>query len=193
MSYSQQRTVRMSVTEWDVARLAEVRADLQARLEAPILAANHDRADTVVEEVAAVRYSGQSYAIEIENPTFDDPDTLGRSFLQQHEELYGFATDEPWELVAVRQRVSLPRRGGSRGQQAAADGDARPLKTAPCAFASVGEVATPRYDRAVLSRDARIEGPAVVEDAWSTVIVPPGSVLTCDAWGNLHIDAGEAP
>ncbi len=192
MSYSQQRTVRMAVTEWDVARLADARADLRSRLEAPILAAGHDRAETVVEEVAAVRYSGQSYAIEIENPALDDPDALGRAFLRRHQTLYGFATDEPWELVTIRQRVSLPRGEARRGQRAGADGDARPFKTDRCVFASVGAVATPRYDRAGLSGGARIEGPAVVEDASSTVVLPPGSALACDAWGNLHIDVGEA-
>jgi N-methylhydantoinase A len=57
----------------------------------------------------------------------------------------------------------------------------------------VGEVATPRYDRAALPQDVLIEGPAVVEDAWSTVIVPPGAALERDGWGDLHIDAGEAP
>ncbi|MFQ5775351.1 MAG: hydantoinase/oxoprolinase family protein [Kiloniellaceae bacterium] len=193
MSYAQQRTVRMAVADWDVARLADIRADLHAGLEAPILAAGHDREDTVVEEVAAVSYSGQSYAIEIENPSFDDPGELGRAFLRLHEKLYGFATDEPWELVSIRQRVSLPGDGAGRAQEPETGGTARPFKTAPCIFPSVGEVATPRYDRAALPAGAPIAGPAVVEDAWSTVVVPPGAVLTRDTSGNLNIDAGAAP
>ncbi|MEE8144462.1 MAG: hydantoinase/oxoprolinase family protein [Kiloniellales bacterium] len=193
MSYAQQKTVRMAVTAWDVARLAEIRADLRAQLEAPILAAGHERADTRVEEVAAVRYSGQSYAIEVEAPAFDDPESLGKAFLQRHEQLYGFATDEPWELVAIRQRVSLPRRDGPATQDIARDPDGSPVKTAPCYFPTGGAVATPRFDRAALPEGVPIEGPAIVEDAWSTVVVPPGAVLTRDASGSLHIDAGEAP
>jgi N-methylhydantoinase A len=193
MSYAQQRTVRMAVTDWDVARLAEICADLRARLEAPILAAGHERADTLVEEVAAVRYSGQSYAIEIEAPAFDDPAALGEAFRRLHQTLYGFATEEPWELVAIRQRVSLPRRGALGGQEVATAGGAAPIKTGPCLFAMVGEVAAPRYDRAALPDGAAIEGPAVIEDAWSTVVVPPGARLTRNAAGGLLIDVGEAP
>jgi N-methylhydantoinase A len=193
MSYAQQKTVRMPVTAWDAARLAEVRGDLQAQLEAPILAAGYSQAEMRVEEVAAVRYSGQSYAIEVETPAFGDPESLGKAFLQRHERLYGFATDEPWELVAIRQRVSLPRAEDGRAKEAGAAGDPAPDKTAACYFAPLGEVATPRYDRAALSPDVPIEGPAVVEDAWSTVIVPPGAVLTRDAQGDLHIEAGGAP
>jgi N-methylhydantoinase A len=34
----------------------------------------------------------------------------------------------------------------------------------------------------------RFDGPAVVEDAWSTVVVPPGAALTVDARGHLHIE-----
>ena len=30
-------------------------------------------------------------------------------------------------------------------------------------------------------------GPAVVEDAWSTIVVPPGYVLSSDAMGHLWI------
>jgi N-methylhydantoinase A len=157
MSYAQQKTVRMAVTAWDVARLAEIRADLRAQLEAPILAAGHERADTRIEEVAAVRYSGQSYAIEVEAPAFDDPESLGKAFLQRHERLYGFATDEPWELVAIRQRVSLPRREEFATQDIATDPDGSPVKTAPCYFPAGGGVATPRFDRAALPEGVPIE------------------------------------
>lgn len=193
MSYAQQRTVRMPVSDWDVARLADIRADLQARLEAPVLAAGHSDSDTRVEEVAAVRYSGQSYAIEIEAPTFDDPEVLGQAFRRLHRTLYGFATEEPWELVAIRQRVSLPRGGALGGSTAATVGAATPMKTEPCFFAAGGEVATPRYDRAALPDGATIEGPAVIEDTWSTVVVPPGASLACQSSGSLVIDVGETP
>ncbi|MCC6193062.1 MAG: hydantoinase/oxoprolinase family protein, partial [Burkholderiales bacterium] len=109
MSYSQQRTVRIAVREWDAPRLNEVRESLRSRLCAPLVAAGYRPADIAVEEVAAIRYRGQSYAIEIDNPSFDDPARLSRAFFDKHERLYGFATDEPWELVAIRQRASIAR------------------------------------------------------------------------------------
>ena len=106
MSYTQQRTVRMSSAAWEPGRLDRIRADLRGRLAEPFEAVG--RAFEML-EVAAIRYSGQSYAVEVRDPAFDRLDALGRQFRERHEAQYGFATDEPWELVAIRTRFSAPR------------------------------------------------------------------------------------
>ena len=51
-------------------------------------------------------------------------------------------------------------------------------------------VDVPRFDRATVAADDAIAGPAIVEDAWSTVVIPPGAVLTPDGAGNLVIETG---
>ena len=192
MSYSQQRTLRMAATQWDQNILDTVRTSLRARLMAPLQAAGHGEEGIRVEEVAAVRYSGQSYAIEIAAPTFDDPDELGRVFIERHDNLYGFATDEPWELVSIRQHVSIPRQNDKIATAASSNGQESLVKTSRCIFKGVEAVETPRYDRARLFVDETINGPAIIEDAWSTVILPPGASLHTDAGGHLHIDVGDA-
>jgi N-methylhydantoinase A len=192
MSYSQQRTLRMAVGDWDAPRLEEARVALRARLAAPLVAAGHGEDEMRMEEVASVRYSGQSYAIEIPDPAYDDPMRLGEEFLKRHEQLYGFATDEPWELVAIRQRLSIPR-ATAEGRATQAAGAAAPTKTATCCFDGGEAVPTPRYDRTGLVPGKAISGPAIIEDDWSTVVLPPGAVLTPDAAGHLHIDTGAAP
>jgi N-methylhydantoinase A len=192
MSYSQQRTVRMAVGEWDTRRLDDIRQSLRVRLAAPLLAAGYGEDAMRVEEVAAVRYRGQSYAIEIVSPMFDDLERLGRDFLGLHEKLYGFATDEPWELVSIRQRVSMPRSGDDLCSTAVGGDGSAPVKTAPCVFNVAGEVPTPRYDRAGLAAERALSGPAIVADASSTVVVPPRATLTPDRHGHLHIESGTA-
>ena len=193
LAYSQQRTLRMAVTNWDAARLDAARAELRARLAAPLVAAGFDAAALAIEEVAAIRYAGQSYAIDINRPAFDDPAALGRAFVTRHEALYGFATDEPWELGAIRQRVSVPRAGAATPRPDAGEGALGPETVAPCVFARAGAVATPRHDRGALIAGRRIDGPAIVEDVCSTVVVPPGATLVADAAGHLHIDVGATP
>ena len=190
MSYSQQRTVRMAVQDWDAQRLNAVRESLQSRLCAPLQAAGYRPADVSVEEVAAIRYRGQSYAIEIANPSFDEPGQLGRAFFDKHERLYGFATDEPWELVAIRQRASIACASDAPRQVAAGSAGATPKRTSSCVFDAAGAVPTPRHARSGLGAGQRLCGPAIVEDEWSTVIVPPGASLTVDGFGHLHIEAG---
>ena len=230
MSYAQQRTLRMAVDAWDEERLNGARRGLKSRLAAPLIAAGYGESEIAVEEVAAIRYSGQSYAIEIPNAALDDPAKLGRDFLGLHRTLYGFATDEPWELVSIRLRVSVPRAGEEReavpdatseasvpsraqprtgdaggptatlphdravnGRRPAPDEtgeEALPARTLPCTFDAREPVTTPRHDRAGLVAGRSLAGPAVVEDAWSTVVVPPGATLTPDGDGHLHIATG---
>ena len=193
MSYAQQRSLRMAVGQWDRAVLAEARQSLRERLSAPLKQAGYTEHEMRVTEIAAIRYSGQSYAIEITAPTFDDPDQLGREFLDRHQALYGFASDEPWELVSIRQHVSIPRSGSESAACEASSVVHAPLKISDCFFNAGESTQTPRYDRCTLATDLRIPGPAIIEDDWSTVLIPPGASCRVDARGNLHIDVGVAP
>ena len=194
MSYAQQRTLRMAMDEWDAQRLERARQDLKSRLAAPLVAAGYGEAEVEVEEVASIRYRGQSYAIEIADAALDDRARLNLEFLDRHRALYGFATEEPWELVSIRLRVSAPRANGTRRIAAhGSSGKPIPSSTLPCTFGAAGPTPTPRFNRASLAVGRPLAGPAVVEDAWSTVVVPPGATLTADEAGHLRIAAGGSP
>ena len=191
MSYAQQRTLRMPMEEWDPPRLERARRDLKSRLAAPLVAAGCDESEVEVEETAAIRYRGQSYAIEIADARLDDPAHMNRAFQDRHRALYGFATGEPWELVSIRLRVSAPRAGDAhRPAAAGATADPVPARTLPCTFEAGRPIMTPRFARAGLIASRPVAGPAVVEDAWSTVVVPPGATLTAGETGHLHIATG---
>ena len=190
MSYAQQRTLRVAAGAWDQERVDCARRELRATLAAPLAAAGHEDDGLAVEEVASVRYSGQSYAIEIADAALDDPAVLGRAFKERHGVLYGFATDEPWELVSIRMRVSAPRNGEAPSSAAKTNEAPSPTRTLPATFDSGEAVPTPRYDRAGLGIGSALEGPVIVDDAWSTVVVPPGATLTADDGGHLHIATG---
>ncbi len=190
MSYAQQRTLRMASDAWDGTRVDRVRRELRTDLAAPLAAAGHDEGQLSVEEVASVRYRGQSYAIEVADASFDDPARLGRAFRERHRALYGFATEEPWELESIRMRLAAPRNGLAHPPAAAANEAPEPVETLPCTFGPGAPLLTPRYDRAGLGPDVPLAGPVIVDDAWSTVVVPPGATLTADAAGHLHIATG---
>jgi N-methylhydantoinase A len=53
-------------------------------------------------------------------------------------------------------------------------------------------VPTPRYDRARLAPPQHLRGPAIIEDEWSTIVVPPGWSAQPDAHGHLLLLPGEA-
>jgi N-methylhydantoinase A len=71
------------------------------------------------------------------------------------------------------------------------DGDAAaaPTGTRGVYFREHGEFTpTPLYDRALLRPGAVVEGPAIVEQSDTTVLLPPGTTARADAYLNLVLD-----
>ncbi len=192
MSYSRQRTLRMAVGDWDRERLHHARRDLESRLVAPLAAAGHDDSEVTVEEVAAIRYSGQSYAVELSDPPFEDAARMGVRFFDRHLEPLrfrdrgtvraGIHPDPGVRAPQPRPKCADPRTPGRAGSDPVAALHVR------CR----GEKKTPRHDRAALVAERPLEGPVIVEDAWSTTVVPPGATLIPGRDGHLRIDTGRA-
>lgn len=129
-----------------------------------------------------MRYEGQSYELSV--PFTEDYEG---EFHRMHERVYGYAHRGEVEIVSLRLRAigiapkpSLPRfkkSEGSKGERALVD----KVKTA---FG--GELLdTPVFLREKLVWGDEVEGPAVVVEYSSTVIVPPGSKAHVDDFGNL--------
>ncbi|WP_295138379.1 hydantoinase/oxoprolinase family protein [uncultured Reyranella sp.] len=186
MSYTQQQSVRMLNIGWEAARFTALHDDMLATLMAPLHSHGHGADEIDVERTALVRYVGQSYAVEVPFAQPLDLERLGRDFRQRHHEIYGYATEEHWEMQSLRMRALVARRTtfaplGIPGESAV------PTSIAPCWFEPSAPHQTPRYDRDRLPTGTRIAGPAIVEDAWSTIVVPPGYTLNPDAMGHLWI------
>jgi len=189
-SYAQQQTARLASTAWDSARFDALRNGLADRVAGYLLAAGHKREALVFDEIAVIRYQGQSYGVEVPYRYPADLKTLGRDFRAVHDRLYGYATDEPWIVESLRVRASVPSRPPSVSPRRADLPPPNPVKVLPCVF-DAGSLPTPRYRRDDLPAGFALKGPAVVEDDWSTVVVEPGATLTADAHGHLHIRLGE--
>ena len=57
-------------------------------------------------------------------------------------------------------------------------------------FDDLGRYETRIYERSRLGAGARLEGPAVVEEAAASTVVLPGQDLHVDTFGNLIIETG---
>ena len=73
------------------------------------------------------------------------------------------------------------------GALAATKDALEPIKVEPCWFEPAAPHQTPRYDRDRLPGGLEVKGPAIVEDAWSTIVVPPGYGFHADTMGHLWI------
>ncbi len=134
------------------------------------------------------------------------PPALLEAFAAQHRQLYGFdRPGHPIEVVNVRveaigasaQDAAWPAPGAREG-----GGAPRPADRALVAFDRLGhdgvrrveQVDTPIYRRADLGPGDRLDGPALVAEAASTIVVDPGWSARMDAHGNLLLErTGAAP
>jgi N-methylhydantoinase A len=187
MSYTQQQSVRMLSTHWDFERFGALHHGMLKTLMAPLHSQGHGTKEIAVERTALVRYVGQSTAVEVPFAEPLDLQALGRDFRKRHHEIYGYATDEHWEMQSLRIRALVPRQT-TFGPLAALDGAPEPTSVGPCWFEPAAPHQTPRFDRDRLPPGLQIAGPAIVEDAWSTIVVPPGYVLRADVMGHLWIN-----
>lgn len=193
MSYAEQRPIHMNSRAWNVAELAGTIDRLAGRLGEPLLAAGCESADLHVEAVGLLRYIGQSDAVEVALAAPYDLAVTDADFKATHERLYGFSTNEAWEMDTLRVTVSAPRR---RNVPRPGDGQAvattDPVTVRRCWFDGGIELDTPHYDRVRLPAGWKIPGPAIIEDAWSTIVVDPGATAWVDEFAHVHI-ALEAP
>jgi N-methylhydantoinase A len=191
LSCTQQRTVRMASRAWSPERVARLRDELLAAM------ALDDGAQpngVTVEDIALIRYVGQSYSVEVPYRYPAQVATLTRDFRAMHEQLYGFSTEEDWELEAIRVTASAATRPIEvRPPRLTGGTNPGPTSIAPCWFSAAGAMQTPRYRRDAIAAGARIDGPAIVEDEWSTITLPPDTVLEATPAGHLTLRCESTP
>ncbi|MCP4391689.1 MAG: hypothetical protein GY802_25570 [Gammaproteobacteria bacterium] len=113
--------------------------------------------------------------------------------MARHKKLYGFATAEAWQLESLRVTVSAPSQSNFADLDEAGQEKSRtPISVDECWFDTSGPVPTNRFERGALPVDWQVEGPAIIEDDWSTIVLPPGATASIDSTGHLIIAAGTA-
>jgi len=178
-------THRARLDAWDGKRAEDAFGELDARCVTPLLDEGVARDRIALARSVDLRYSGQNYEIEIAW----DPDlaALRAAFETQHRRLYGYATGESVECVNLR----LTARAVDRGLElpgVEATGALAPSGKQCAFFRETGETAMPRYQREAFGAGRSVDGPALIEDEWSTTIVYPGQRCHGDRFGNLILE-----
>lgn len=186
------RTFLQRPPHYDFDAMQAVYLDLETEGFAWLEAERVSTTQRVLKRSADLRYAHQGFEVTVdfedESVTPQSMDALFQNFHQQHQQLYGFALDQPIEIVTLRvtalgqlSRIStLPSTG-------AADSPAQALiGQRPVYFEEAGGfVDCPRYRREQLASDATIIGPAILEQTDSTLVIAPGWQGHVDASGNF--------
>ena len=188
LRYDTVQTHRSRLETWDAKVVEERFGALEAQCLRPLLDEGHAVERIVLLRSLDLRYVGQNYELEI-GFVPGGPGALRAAFEKRHRQLYGYATGENVECVNLRVTARAaeeppPLPAPPSGTSAAATGSHRAY------FPETGAVEMLRYDRASLPPGHLVEGPAMVEDDWSTTIVYPSMRCVADRLGNLVIEAG---
>ncbi len=191
MSTTRQRTLRLPGEGFDAARFAALRSSMAEEQAAPLLEAGVPRGALQIEETALIRYRGQSYAVDVPIDGPADGAALAAAFAARHQALFGFTSGEAWELLGLRVSLRAPRPPRTVPAPREVPAPA-PFAVDPCWFTPDAPTATPRYDRAAVAPPHAIAGPAIIEDEWSTIVVPPGWAARPDPHGHLLLEEAGA-
>jgi N-methylhydantoinase A len=183
-----------SLDAFELSELNELFDGMEERMRADLHAQGVADADISVTRSVSAMYTGQGFANELELagwPLTDDiiEEWKGR-FHNLYDRLYGYSAPEmgitvtTLSLVAVGPRLAftLPevQAGGEEPPADALDGH-HPLQLG----GTRSDV--PFYVRDRLLAGNRIPGPAVIEDAMTTIVVPAGATAAVDNYGTVRI------
>lgn len=177
--------------------------DVLAAPERARLAALPGIARIDVERHAEMRYAGQVHELSTPIPLPNGGGmaaaltSTANAFHDLHHQLYAFAMREkPLEMIAVRQdlvgrrTVAIPFADGTADgtAEAAVKGRRRVCFPAGTGFRWQD---TPIYDGAELAPGHAIQGPAVIEEVDTTIVLYPGDRARLNGYHVFEVDVGE--
>lgn len=190
-------TVACRFSEMDWPALEQQYCELERDAALVIEETGFDPADAIVTRLADMRFAGQGFEIVLELPA-GPYDAGSASKLQAaFEEVYRetFARTPPdVEPEIINIRVSMKADVPGVDIKAASEGAGQDAKTGmrPAYFPEAADfVETAVYDRNLMGSGYSFEGPAIVEESESTLILGPGARAHVDEQLNLIVDLPE--
>ena len=189
------RSHKVSLAEVDFGEIEEIFRALETE-GARTLQKSGSAAEILYERSVDMRFVGQGSETNVALPEADvtglAPETVRSRFDEVYKKLYGRTyPDSPVEFINFKVRAKLPERlldlpraaGGSGRLEDAVKGTRE-------AFSGIAREFIPYtvYDRYTLFPGASFEGPAIIEERESTLIVGEDASVSVDDYGFLWID-----
>jgi N-methylhydantoinase A len=177
---------------------------LKERARSEMIAEGVDPGAIRFEQQVDLKYGYQMYEMTLPFPEAADSSnlaaTLARLFTDAHNQAYGYYRDDPIELMNIRLRAlasaaSLTfaelasRYSAASGEAATSSGFPRaqeagtPRERQAFFGPAHGLLATPLRSRFALTRPE--QGPIIIEEPDTTIVVPPNWIVERDGFGNL--------
>ncbi|MBI3455796.1 MAG: hydantoinase/oxoprolinase family protein [Candidatus Rokubacteria bacterium] len=192
IEHSHSRTAVQDMRSPDCAVISRILGELDAQGRERMRAERVPLDQVEVAFAADMRYVGQAYELEVPLPPEVSPATIPAivaAFHAVHQRVYSHhRPDDPVEIVNLRAVHRHPLPPPRLGQESRVRPSGAPaLQGRRPAYFGGAWRATAVYERGDLSAGQSIAGPAIVEQADTTTVVPPGYTAVRDPAGNLLI------
>jgi len=182
------------LSQVDLGRVRDFLTDLLQEVDKELDPTGVAPADVERSLYAQMCYPGQNFDMSVPVPegvALDEPGLLdlAERFHDQHlaERGFCFRSQQPlMRGVRVIARGNTPKPDHLAETGALADASQARTGTRP-AFWGDGFVDTPIYDGTRLGEGATVDGPALIEEPYTVVVLPPDATATLDGLGNYVI------
>jgi N-methylhydantoinase A len=179
---------------FDVARIAEIYAELEERARAQLAEEGFAETDMELSRYADMRFSLQIHQVEVPVPAGDlTGETMGQqieTFIERYESIYGKGSAFTGAGVQIgvfrvvgRGRIRTPELPRLEPRDAPAPAGTRDVYWEE----GEGHIATDIWDGAAIGPGTEITGPAIVELSVTTIVVQPGQRGRVDDYGSFVI------
>jgi N-methylhydantoinase A len=180
----------------DEEQAAETFAEMETEATGVLRESAVPEDDIVHNRSLDMRFVGQGSEIEVPVPAVEPGwrDQVRQRFAAQYEERFGTLAPSDVEVEILTWRVTSrgPRPEARLTLGTEPDGADPLVGTRPAYFPETGGyVATPVYDRSRLAPGVSLDGPAIVQEPQSTLVLSPGMSATVDKDGCIVVDLGE--
>jgi N-methylhydantoinase A len=184
------------ITRLDAATPAELEntfAAMEATALAELMQEQFPRERLTALRSAGMRYRGQSYEVSVPVGSLHDAAdiaALARRFHDAHRRRYGhMAESEAVEIVNFQVtavgEIPKPRFQAIAAPQRTPPPSPHEMRTAY--FSATDAIQVPVFRRSALAAGAVIDGPAVIEEKTSTIVLYPGQRAAVDGYLNIEI------
>lgn len=185
------RSIQRHLADLSPSAVSAALRHLDERCRGLMAAEGVSESGTQIRHLADVCYVGQSYHLEVPLHMNDGAplDRLYRDFKDEHDRIYGHATDSPAKIVNLRSVHTFERDGDLGVDGSDVDrGDSTKGQRSVLFTDADGPEMVAIHERNRLAPSARIDGPVIIEQPDTTTVITTGWRAFVHASHNLIVE-----
>ncbi|MCI0898766.1 MAG: hydantoinase B/oxoprolinase family protein, partial [Chloroflexi bacterium] len=192
LKYDYSRSYPAALVGIDLDSVKKIVANMETEGRNKLLGQGVPEADIEISVSADMRYLDQIYDVNVPLPDLhQDPETLlsqwAENFHQRYRELYSYSQSEQ-EIRLVTLRATVVGRLPKFDPPPLDSGNAKTLKEkARRSIYLGGWTEAPVYEIGDLPPGSLVNGPAILESDFTTVLIEPGDSATIDPYGGIEL------